>query len=78
MITAVRFAKELPDDMIEETDNMPFEIVPKEERKSPLQSNQATRCSHDRAYTSEKFPVPGTRYICADCGLGSQWPRDLE
>jgi len=61
-----------------DTEKMPFEIVPKEKRKTPLQENSPTRCSHDRAYTSEKYPVSGTRYICADCGFGSQFPRDLE
>ena len=59
-------------------EEMPFEIVSKDERKSPLQSNAATRCDHERAYTSDKFPVANTRYICADCGFGSTWPRDLE
>jgi len=63
---------------ITDTDDMPFEIVPKEERKSPLKQRSATRCSHPRAYASDKFPVSSTQYICTECGFGSQWPRDLE
>ena len=63
---------------ITEESEMPFQIVSKSERKSPLKQNQATRCSHDRVYTSEMYPVSTTRYICAYCGFGSQWPRDLE
>jgi len=63
---------------ITNTDDMPFEIVSKDERKSPLKSKQATRCEHPRAYTSDKFPAKGTRYICTECGFGSTWPRDLE
>lgn len=61
-----------------DTDKMPFEVVSKDERKSPLKQTQATRCDHPRAYASDKFPVSGTRYICTECGFGSQWPRDLE
>lgn len=55
-----------------------FELVEKEDRLSPLKSKQATRCEHSRVYTSDKYPVAGTRYICADCGFGSTFARDLE
>lgn len=60
------------------TDEMPFEIVPRDERKTPLQSKHPTRCDHPTAYTSEKYPTSGTRYICTECGFGSGWPRDLD
>ena len=55
----------------------PFEVVSKEERKSPLKEKNATRCDHPRAYTSDKYPAHGTRYICTECGYGSTFPRDL-
>lgn len=63
---------------ITDTDDMPFEVVPKEERKSPLKQTKPTQCEHPRAYASDKYPVSDTRYICTECGFGSQWPRDLE
>jgi len=59
-------------------DKMPFEIVSKDERRSPLQENQPRNCEHEKAYASDKYPVANTRYICVDCGSGSTWPRDLE
>jgi len=54
-----------------------FEFVEKADRKTPLQERSATRCPHERVWTSEKYPAHGTRYICADCGFGSGWLRDL-
>jgi len=56
----------------------PFEIVDKEHRRSPLKQNAPTRCEHKRAYTSDKYPASGTRYICVACGFGSTFPRDLK
>lgn len=57
---------------------LPFTVVEKDDRKSPLQSNQATRCDHDRAYKSEAYPTSGITYVCADCGFKSSHPRDLD
>lgn len=56
----------------------PFEVVDKSERRSPLKENSATRCDHDRAYKTDKFPTSGPRFICVDCGFGSCYPEDLE
>ena len=58
-------------------EDYPFELVDRDERKSPLQSNAATRCDHPKAYTSDKYAGSRTRYICAECGHGSTFPRDL-
>jgi len=60
------------------TEDYPFEIVSKDERKPPLQQSKATRCDHPTVYTSEKYPATGTRYICTECGFGSTFPRDFE
>ena len=57
--------------------DLPFDIVDRSERKSPLQQRSATRCDHPAAYTSDKFAGPRTRYICVECGFGSTFPRDL-
>jgi len=55
----------------------PFEIVDRSERKSPLKQKAPTWCDHPRAYTSDKYAGPGTRYICTECGHGSTFPREL-
>jgi hypothetical protein len=55
----------------------PFTLVEKSERKSPLKQKKPTRCDHPKAYTSDKYPAAGTRYICTECGHGSTFPRDL-
>jgi hypothetical protein len=57
--------------------DLPFEVVEKSERRTPLQRNKPTRCDHPKAYTSDKYPASGTRYICTECGFGSTFPRDL-
>ena len=59
-------------------DDMPFEVVSKDERLSPLQQANVRDCDHEKAYASDKYPVANTRYICIYCGKGSTWPRDLE
>ena len=63
---------------ITQESEMPFEVVSKDERLSPLKQGKATRCDHEKAYGSDKYPVKDTRYICIYCGFGSTWPRDLE
>lgn len=59
-------------------DELPFEVVDKSERRSPLQELHPRDCNHKHAYTSEKYPASGTRYICVDCSKGSAFARDLE
>jgi hypothetical protein len=56
----------------------PFELVEKSDRRTPLQEKHPTRCDHDRAYETDKYPPSGTAYVCADCGSVTQWPRDWE
>lgn len=63
---------------ITDVEKMPFELVSKDKRLSPLKQCSPTRCDHEKAYASDKYPVSDTRYICIYCGFGSTWPRDLE
>ena len=55
-----------------------FEVVSKADRLTPLQSNHPARCDHVRIYITDEYPTHGDRYVCADCGFGSGWLRDLE
>ena len=58
--------------------DLPFKVVEKSERRSPLQELHPRDCTHDNVYTSDKYPASGTRYICVDCGRGTAHPRDLK
>jgi len=61
----------------ESVEQLPFTIVDRSDRKSPLQQHNPTKCKHRRAYATDKKWAPGTHWVCADCGHCSKFPRDL-
>lgn len=60
------------------TNSLPFEVVEKEDRLSPLQELYPTQCPHDRAYQTDAKPASGTHWVCADCGHCSTFVRDFK